>query len=163
MENEKVTLRLKSKWKWFIYITQFTALCLLVYLLVNLWAVTGFNSPESIFLNIFFGVSIFGNIYFMVYASKHKVYFYSDRLTKAGVFTKRTRKYKDLSEVWLSTKIWDMKSPVAIISDSGTLVFDYRYENQEDVAEFLTKMKSIPSLPRLYFDSKSLNAQKDNA
>lgn len=160
MENEKVTLRLKSKWKWFIYLTQFIALCLLIYLLVNLWAVAGFNSPESIFLNIFFGLSIFGSIYFMLYASKHKVHFYADRLTKTGVFTTKTRKYEDLNEVWLSTKLWDMKSPVAIISNSGTLVFDYRYENQDEVAEFLTEMKSMQSLPKLYFDSENLISKK---
>lgn len=155
MENEKVTLRLKSNWKWFIYSTQFIALCLLVYLLVNLWEVSGFNSPESIFLTVFFGLSIFGNFYFMIYASKHKVDFYTDRLTKKGVFINRTRKYEDLNEVWLSTKMWDMKSPVAIIGNSETLVFDYRYDNQEEVAEFLSRMKNMKSLPKLYFDSKN--------
>lgn len=160
MNEEKVTLRLKSSWKWFIYLTQLVALFLVVYLLLNLWSVAGFSSPESLFLNVVFGLGGLWSIYFMIYASKHKVHFYEDRLTKEGVFSKKSRSYDDLNEVWLSTKFWDMRSPVAIIGNSSNIVFDYRYDNQDEVAEFLTNKKSIQSLPKLYFDTESLTPKK---
>ncbi|MEX0724055.1 MAG: hypothetical protein WD357_05255 [Gracilimonas sp.] len=156
MSEEKVVLKLKKSWKWFICLTQLTAISLLLYLMVSLWSVVGFSSPNGIFLTAVFGGGILGSIYFMLYALKHKVHFYRDELTKEGVFTGKTRKYNELNEVWLSTKLWDMKSPVAIIGDSENIVFDYRYANQKEVADFLTKNNSQSSLPKLFFNSKDL-------
>jgi|AntRauTorcE11897_2_1112592.scaffolds.fasta_scaffold00183_2 hypothetical protein len=156
MSDKKVILKLKKSWKWFVYLTQITALSLLIYLMVSLWSVVGFGSANSILLTIIFGAGISSSIYFIAYAKKHRVHFYKDELTKEGVFTKKTRKYSDLNEVWLSTKLWDMKSPVAIIGNSENIVFDYRYANQKEVAEFLTKNNSQSALPKLYFNSKDL-------
>lgn len=157
MTDKKISLQLKKSWKLFIYVTQTTALVLFIYLLMNVWSVVGLDSPNSIFLTLVFIGTFLGCIYMILFAMMHKVYFYEDRLTKKGVFTKKTRKYSNLNEVWLSTKMWDMKSPVAILSNSATLVFDYRYANQKEVAEFLTENTNTESLPKLYFNSKDLS------